>query len=127
MDIAITAGSDIMVRGLPGGPRTFRRLTVEDLGELQSSIPGDPRFVTVFELYRFAQTPVGALRVLQLSLGDATEATRLGLSVLQRVELARAIIGQSLVTGEETVEEAEAAKKKSPPDNAAATGQKNGA
>lgn len=119
MDIAITTASSIVVRGFTKGPEQieFPRLTVGDLGELQGAIPGDARFVTLFELYRFAQTPAGADRVLLLSMrrrhpgASQRDVEQLG-SLLQRVELARAIMGQSITTGEETPEDVEAESKK---------------
>lgn len=117
MDINIASGGPIVVRGLKGGDRVFARLLMEDLGVLQAHVPGDHRFVTVFELNDFAQTHLGADQVLLLSLrrddpaATAADVRKLG-SLLQRVELARVLMGEVLTTGEDEVLAAESAKQK---------------
>ncbi len=122
MDIGIAAGGPIMVRGLPALPGKkgkagkagatrdvlFGRLTMADLAELQAHVPGDARFVTIFELGRFAGTLHGADQVLLLSLRRLEPATsiedvkQLG-SILQRVEISRVVMGDCMTTGEDGV------------------------
>lgn len=115
MELRIASGS-MMVRGFGGREREFPLLTPRDLGDLQERAPGnDSRYVTIFDLHQWAQTPTGAEHVIVASLRKvdsdldalakrdvhaAIAKVRIG-SLLQRVELARAIMGASLTNGEE--------------------------
>lgn len=111
MDIKTTTGSGIVAH-LRDGKRSFPLLAVEDLGDLQAHVPGeDQRFVTIFELHKWAQTPAGCDEVILASLrrDDPTatieQARAVDTALVNRVRLARAIMSESLMSGEEAAAE----------------------
>ena len=110
MDIKTASGGVIRAKTRRGHER-FDPLTVGDLGDLQSSVPGeDQRFVTIFQLHQWSQTPKGADEVVLASMRrrdpNATikDVAKVG-SVLDRVQLARLIMSESLTNGEEPEED----------------------
>ena len=120
MDLKATTGGKTVVRGR-NGSQEFSALAVEDLGDLQSHVPGeDARFVTVFELWRWAQTAQGCDHVIHASMRrddpNATiqQARSVG-TLLERVQIARRIISESMVSGEEEPAEDDNAPKAQAP------------
>ena len=113
MDLNIAAGGKIVVEGLTPQPVEFGRLRMTDLADLTAAIPGDSRFVTVYELARYAETLTGCDRVLLAARrrvepgADDAWVASLG-SLLQRVKIAQVVMAESLTTGEDEVLLAEA-------------------
>ena len=113
MDLSIAAGGKIVVEGLTPQPVEFGRLRMADLADLTATIPGDNRFISVYDLARYAETLTGCDRVLLTARqridpkADDAWVTSLG-SILQRVKIAQVVMAESLTTGEDGVLQAEA-------------------
>jgi hypothetical protein len=113
MDLSIAAGGRIVVDGLTPQPVEFGRLRMVDLADLTAGIPGDTRFISVYELARYAESLTGSDRVLLAARrridakADESWVESLG-SILQRARIAQVVMAQSLTTGEDEVLKAEA-------------------
>lgn len=108
MDLKVAAGRNISIAGIKANADVeFGRLRMEDLATLQEMIPGKPPFVTIFELARYAETHTGCDQVLLLARrrvnSDETleDVRALSASILQRVEIARLVMAETLTTGED--------------------------
>lgn len=113
MDTTITAASPITA-DIGGKSRVFRRLSMRDFATIKGAMPVDGRaerkYLSEFDVHRWAGTCEGALVVLAVSAGlapqdgeawsEATDVVSAWGSIVQRATIASLVVAESLTMGE---------------------------